>query len=47
MLYILIQVIIAIILVILMGALAYGIYNKNVQELILDIVKPKIIKKKN
>lgn len=46
MLYILIQVIIAIILVILMGALAYGIYNKNVQELILDIVKPKIIKKK-
>ena len=45
MLYILIQVIIAIILVILMGALAYGIYNKNVQELILDIVKPKIIKK--
>lgn len=45
MLYVLVQIIIAIILIILMGILAYGIYNKNAQEMILDMIKPTISKK--
>jgi hypothetical protein len=45
MLYVLVQIIIAIVLIILMGILAYGIYNKNAQEILLDIIKPNTIKK--
>jgi hypothetical protein len=45
MLYVLVQIIIAIILIILMGILAYGIYNKDAQEILLDIIKPNTIKK--
>ena len=46
MIYVLIQIIIAIILIVLMGVLAYGIYNKNAREILLDIMTPITIKKK-
>lgn len=46
MIYVLIQIIIAIILIVLMGVLAYGIYNKNAREILLDIMTPTTIKKK-
>jgi len=46
MIYVLIQIIIAIILIVLMGVLAYGIYNKNTREILLDIMTPTIIRKK-
>ena len=44
MLYVLVQIIFALIIIILMGVLAYGIYNKNAQEVLLDLVKPKTVK---
>jgi len=46
MIYVLIQIIIAIILIVLMGVLAYGIYNKNAREILLDIMTPTTIRKK-
>ena len=46
MIYVLIQIIIAIILIVLMGVLAYGMYNKNAREILLDIITPTTIKKK-
>ena len=46
MIYVLIQIIIAFILIVLMGVLAYGIYNKNAREILLDIMTPITIKKK-
>ena len=46
MIYVLIQIIIAIILIVLMGVLAYGIYNKNAREILLDIMTLITIKKK-
>ena len=46
MIYVLIQIIIAIILIVLMGILAYGIYNKNAREILLDIMTPTTIRKK-
>ena len=45
MLYVLVQIIFAIILIVLMGVLAYGIYNKNAQEMLLDMINPSSIKK--
>jgi hypothetical protein len=36
----------AIILIVLMGVLAYGIYNKNAREILLDILTPTTIRKK-
>jgi len=46
MIYVLIQIIIAIIIIVLMGVLAYGMYNKNAREILLDIITPTTIKKK-
>mgnify|MGYP006080795235 CR=1 FL=1 len=46
MIYVLIQIIIAIIIIVLMGVLAYGMYNKNAREILLDIITPITIKKK-
>jgi hypothetical protein len=46
MIYVLIQIIIAIILIVLMGVLAYGIYNKNAREILIDIITPTTIRKK-
>ena len=46
MIYVLIQIIIAIILIVLMGVLAYGIYNKNAREILLDIMTTTTIRKK-
>ena len=46
MIYTIIQIIIALVLISLMGIIAYGIYNKDVQEIVLDILKPNTVKKK-
>lgn len=46
MIYTIIQIIIALIVIFLMGIIAYGIYNKNAQEVALDIFKPRTVKKK-
>ena len=46
MIYVLIQIIIAIIIIVLMGVLAYVMYNKNAREILLDIITPTTIKKK-
>ena len=46
MIYTIIQIIIALILIFLMGIIAYGIYNKNAQEMAIDIFKPNTVKKK-
>ena len=46
MIYTIIQIIIALIVIFLMGIIAYGIYNKNAQEVALDIFKPHTVKKK-
>jgi hypothetical protein len=46
MIYVLVQIIIAIILIVLMGIVAYGIYNKNVQEILFDMLNTKNIRKK-
>ena len=46
MIYTIIQIIIALILISLMGIIAYGIYNKDIQEIVLDILKPNTVKKK-
>ena len=46
MIYVLVQIIIAIILIVLMGIVAYGIYNKNVQEILFDMLNTTNIRKK-
>lgn len=46
MIYVLVQIIIAIILIVLMGIVAYGIYNKNVQEILFDLLNTTNIRKK-
>lgn len=46
MIYTIVQIIIALILIALMGILAYGIYNKNARDIVLDAMKPRTVKKK-
>lgn len=46
MIYTIVQIIVALIIIIIMGILAYGIYNKNAQEMILDATKFHSLKKK-